>query len=144
MAYYDVDKRRTGELPGQTPFSGSLGPGGPGEKTASEYIVSGIPFAKTVVQDGNTNQLTFPNLTQWIIVSNAGAAAMKFGFTSGGVDNDEHFVVAATSTSAKFDVRTKSIWYDGTSTQSFSVMAGLTAVTTGSIHDLDHNPYWGV
>jgi len=144
MAYYDADKRRAGELPGRTHFSGSVGPAGPGEKSSGEYIVSGLPFATTVAHDGNTNEITFPNLTQWIIVSNAGAATMKIGFTSGGVDGEEHFVVPATSTSPKFDVRTKSIWYDGTSTQTFSVIAGLTAVTTGSIPDTQHNPYWGV
>lgn len=144
MSYYDVDRRNSGLLPGTgTRATGSLG-GPPGEKTTGEYIVSGIPFVKTVTQDGNTNTLTFPQLTQWIIIDNQGAGSMKIGFTEGGVDSNEHFVVRATTTTPRLPIRVKSITYDGTGTQTFSVIAGLTAITTGSIADYTHNDYWGM
>lgn len=115
------------------------------KKTASEYIVSGRPFAKHVTHDGSTNELTFPLLTQWVIVTNHGAGTMKVGFSEDGLDsNSNYYLVAAGATTPKFEIRTKSIFYDGTSTQQFSVMAGLTGITTGSVVDLSASTYWGV
>ena len=141
MAYFDVDRRHAGTMPGAS-LTGSIGPG-PGEKSAGEYLVSGIPYVKYVTQDGNTNQLTFPRVTQWVIVTNHGAASMSIGFSESGVDGTNYYKVAAGATTPKFDIRTKSIWYDGTSSQKFSVMAGLTGILTGSFEAYENNTYWG-
>jgi len=141
MAYFDVDRRAAGILPGGT--SGSVQPS-PGPKYVPEYQVSGQPYVKYVTQDGSTNELPFPYMTQWIIVTNHGAAVMKLGFSESGLDsNNNYYEVGAGATTPKLDVRTKSIWYDGTSSQKFSVIAGLTNIATGSIADYEASTYWG-
>ena len=141
MAYFDVDRRAAGILPGGT--SGSVQPP-PGPKYVPEYQVSGQPYVKYVTQDGSTNELPFPYMTQWIIVTNHGANEMKLGFSEDGVDTNNNFYqVAAGATTPKFDVRTKSIYYDGTNAQNFSVIAGLTNIATGSIADYEASTYWG-
>ena len=142
MAYFDIDRRTSGLMSAGT---GSIGPGAPGPKSTGEYIVSGIPFVKFVTQDGNTNEITFPQLTQWIIVTNHGGAAMKLGFTSTGVDsNSNYFQIASGATTPKLEVRTKSVIYDGTATNTFSIIASLTGVLTGSVPDYATSTYWGV
>ena len=142
MAYFDIDRRATGILPGGT--SGGVAPPA-NEKFVPEYQVSGQPYVKYVTQDGSTNELPFPYMTQWIIVTNHGGAVMKLGFSEDGVDtNSNYYEVAAGATTPKLDVRTKSIWYDGTNSQKFSIIAGLTNIPTGSISDYSASTYWGV
>ena len=142
MAYFDIDKRASGILPGGT--SGSVPPQAHA-KFVPEYQVSGQPYVKHVTQDGSTNELPFPYMTQWIIVTNHGAAEMKLGFSEDGVDTNNNFYqVAAGATTPKLDIRTKSIYYDGTNSQKFSVVAGLTNIPTGSISDYSASTYWGI
>ena len=141
MAYFDVDRRAAGILPGGT--SGSVQPP-PGPKYVPEYQVSGQPYVKFVTQDGSTNELTFPYMTQWIIVTNHGTNAMKIGFSAAGLDsNSNYFQIDGQTPSPKLDIRTKSIYYDGTNLDTFSVIAGLTNIATGSIADYEASTYWG-
>ncbi len=145
MAYFDVDRRAQGMIPGGGNVSGSIGfP--PGEKTVSEYQVAGFPFVTGSTQtDTSVHEIKFPTMTQWIAVSNTSNAALTFGFTEFGVDNKNFYTLNATTDSPKFDIRTKSIFVKtGGSDKAYAVMAGLTAIPTGSIGDLAANAYWGV
>ena len=84
-------------------------------------------------------------MTQWVMVSNTSNAVLKFGFTAFGVANNNYFSLNTTTDSGKLDVRTKSIFVKtGGANKAYTVMAGLTAIPTGSIADLSANAYWGV
>ena len=129
-----------------------------------EYQVSGIPFVITSADDDldpnlgnpvtfNSVRVTFPNVSQFVIVQNTGtagaSAALRMGFTDNGVRHldltqDEHyFLVPAGETTQLLPIRCKELWFanDGVTGQAaigFSVMAGLTSVDrflhlTGSI-----------
>jgi hypothetical protein len=145
MAYYDVDRRTAGLLPGNDNVTGSF-PQGPGEKTASEYIVSGVPFVTGSTSNGTgVHEITFPMLTQWILVSNESDTDMKIGFTSTGVAANQYYTVQADTQTEKLDLRVKSIFVKpGAGSKTYSVMAGLTGVTTGSVINLSTSTYWGV
>ena len=155
MAYYDVDKRVAGLLPGNANISGSMPVAGPGEKSTGEYIVSGIPFVTSSAHghaDGQPYELKFPTMTQWIIVRNLDAATtLDFGFTETGIANNQKFTLTKAGTnfdspnsSIKLDVRTKSLFIKGTQSDVYQVIAGLTDIQTGSIQPNVSNPYWGV
>ena len=146
MAYFDIDRRNaSGELPGGGNVSGSIGfP--PGEKAVSEYQVAGFPFVSgSSATDTSVHEIKFPTMTQWVMVSNTSNAVLKFGFTAFGVANNNYFSLNTTTDSGKLDVRTKSIFVKtGGTNKAYTVMAGLTAIPTGSIADLSANAYWGV
>ena len=145
MAYFDVDKRAAGLLPGGGNVSGSIGfP--PGEKNVAEYVVSGIPFVSgSESLTTGVYEITFPTMTQWILVSNESDTDMKIGFTATGIAANQYYTVQADTQTDKFDVRTKSLFVKpGANAKDYSVMAGLTAIPTGSSGDLTNSIYWGV
>ena len=146
MSYFDVDRRAAGLLPGQgTTQTGSIGfP--PGEKNQGEYVVAGFPFVSGSSSNGtNVYKINFPTMTQWILVSNESDTDMKIGFSAVGLAANQYYTVKANTQTDKFDIRTKSLFVKpGAGSKTYSVMAGLTAIPTGSIPDLEYNKYWGV
>jgi len=146
MSYYDVDRRIAGLIPGANlDVTGSV-PAGPGEKTASEYIVSGVPFISGSESSGSgAFEITFPMITQWIVVSNDSDTDMEIGFTAAGVGGNQAYTVQANTSTPKLELRVKSIFVKpGAGSKTYSVMAGLTGITTGSLADFQNSSYWGV
>tara|TARA_R110001592_G_scaffold188358_6_gene433592 strand:+ start:17298 stop:17735 length:438 start_codon:yes stop_codon:yes gene_type:complete len=145
MAYFDIDRRKQGQIPGGGNVSGSIGfP--PGEKAVSEYQVSGFPFVSgSTSHTSGVFEITFPTMTQWVLVSNESDTDMRIGFTAVGIAANQYYTVQADTQTDKFDIRTKSLFVKpGAHSKTYSVMAGLTAIPTGSIADLSANVYWGV
>ena len=146
MSYYDIDRRAAGLLPGTgTNATGSVGYP-PGEKTTGEYVVSGFPFVSgSTSETTGVYEIPFPTLTQWILVSNESDTDMKIGFTATGVAANQFFTVQADTQTDKFDIRTKSLFVKpGSTSKAYSIMAGLTAIPTGSIASTESSTYWGV
>ena len=144
MAYFDVDKRKAGVM-FESSTSGSMH-AGPGEKATGEYIVSGIPFVSASAFNAtNTYEMKFPAMTQWIYVRNLDTSDdVKFGFTSTGIGANQYWTVKPETVSPKIEVRTKSIFLNGTNGNDYEVMASLTDIMTGSIPSLEASTYWGV
>jgi hypothetical protein len=139
MAYFDADRRRTGLLPP----SGSMN-APPGVNSTAEYIVSGLPFVSSSAFNATTTyEMEFPAMTQWFYVENLGNAAIDLGFTAAGVAASNKWTIAATTTSPKFEVRTKSVFLVGTNLKTYQVVAGLTQVPSGSVPDYSANSDWG-
>ena len=121
---------------------------------ASEYQIAGIPFVITSADDDlapnvgvpatfNSVRVTFPNVTQFVVIQNTGiaggSAALRMGFTDNGVRHlditqDEHyFLVLAGETTQKLPIRCKELWFasdgvTGADNIGFSLLAGLTSV----------------
>ena len=140
MAYFDVDRRRTGLLPP----SGSMN-APPGVNSTSEYIVSGLPFVSSSTFNATTTyEMEFPAMTQWFYVENLdGSATIDLGFTAAGVTANNKWKIAASTKTPKFEVRTKSIFLVGTNAKTYQVVAGLTGVPSGSVPDYNADSDWG-
>lgn len=144
MAYFDIDRRANGILPGGT--SGSVAPPA-NEKFVSEYQVSGQPFltGSTESLSAFAHRIDFPYMTQWICVSNESDTDMKIGFTEDGVTGDNYYVVQASQMTDKLEIRARSLFVKaGGNSKNYSVLAGLTNIPTGSISEYSASTYWGV
>ena len=111
-----------------------------GIANVGSYQVSGMPYATSSIaapSSANTpTQVSFPWVTQRIIVSNVNTASpLRVGFSSNGVKGTNYFIIpAATSTtdfpSAEFRVKVNSIFIlsNTTTPTSASVFAELTNI----------------
>ena len=90
-----------------------------------------------------------------LIVGTGTTATGSVGYPPGEKTTGEYvvsgfpFVSGSTSLTTgvydKFDIRTKSLFVKpGSTSKAYSVMAGLTAIPTGSIASTESSTYWGV
>ena len=117
-------------------------PYGVGISNVGSYQVSGIPFATSSIaapaSSGTPTQVTFPDVTQRIFVSNVNTASpLRVGFSSNGVSGTNYFIIpAATSTTnfptQEFRVKVSSIFLlsNTAAPTSASVFAELSNVDT--------------
>ena len=121
----------------------------PNHNSAAEYQVAGIPFvtssATDELIDDDPVKISFPYVSQWIMIQSIGKAPLAVGFTENGVKGTEtsnYFIVgsgsistaASTETatspgSGRIPIRCKELWigrYGQRDTAGFTVVAGLT------------------
>jgi hypothetical protein len=115
-----------------------------GLQNVGSYQVSGIPFVTSSVtapiSSSTPVQITFPSVTQRIIVENVGGEHLRVGFSSNGVKRSNYFLVHehAGGTPSQFnyiDLRVKVseiyiLSHDGASTTAASISAELTNIDT--------------
>jgi hypothetical protein len=119
-------------------------PYGVGISNVGSYQVSGIPYATSSLaapsSAGTPTEVSFPDVTQRIFVSNVNTASpLRVGFSSNGVKGTNYFIIpAATSTTIfptqEFRVKVSAIYIlsNTTSPTSASVFAELSNI--GTIH----------
>ena len=109
---------------------------------ADEYIGSSLPFVTgSIVLSQTPQQIKFPYVTRWIIVSNTHTSTeMRLGFTENGVNanpvqNSNYFLLNAadgvsdTCQTPRLEVKCNSIWIRGDSgTATCSIIAGYTNI----------------
>jgi len=117
-------------------------PYGVGLSNVGSYQVSGIPYATSSItapsNAGTPTEVTFPDVTQRIFVSNVNTASpLRVGFSSNGVKGTNYFIIPqATSTTnfptQEFRVKVSAIYLlsNTTSPTSASVFAELSNVDT--------------
>ena len=117
-------------------------PYGVGLQNVGSYQVSGIPYVTSSIaapaSSGTPSEVSFPDVTQRIVVSNVDtASALRVGFSSNGVKNTNYFIIPAASSSVvhptqEFRVKVSSIFLlSHTSTPtSASVLAELSNIDT--------------
>ena len=117
-------------------------PYGVGLQNVGSYQVSGIPYATSSItapsNAGTPTEVSFPDVTQRIVVSNVNtASALRVGFSSNGVKNTNYFIIPAASSSVvyptqEFRVKVSSIFLlsHTTTPTSASVLAELTNIDT--------------
>ena len=115
-----------------------------GLQNVGSYQVSGIPFASSSmtapVSSGTPVQVTFPTVTQRVIVENLGNYDLRVGFSSNGVKGTNYFIVhkhggatPAQYNHIDFKVKVSSIYLlsdDASNTTTVSVAAELTNIDT--------------
>ena len=121
-----------------------------GLSSAGAYQVSGVPFMSgsgmvIPVKTGTPVKVSFPYVTQWVIVENTSNQAIRVGFSHHGMkyhalsDTDpiNYFVLKAQAddesmSRVRLDVRVKDIYLlsDTSTVASAQIAAGLTTVPT--------------
>jgi len=115
-----------------------------GLQNVGSYQVSGIPFVTSSVtapvSSGTPVQITFPNVTQRIIVENVGVQHLRIGFSSNGVKGNNYFLIHkhASGTPSMYNhidlrVKVSEIYIlsdDAASTTAASISAELTNIDT--------------
>jgi|TARA_R110000824_G_scaffold125375_2_gene284458 hypothetical protein len=133
-----------------------------GLSSAGAYQVSGIPYlsgsdAVIAANSGTPWEVSFPFVTQWVIVENTGANPLRIGFSVNGVKGlstisgsagrhatlETNYFVLAPSSSAqnrdlsrvKLDVRVKDLYLMGNlaATTTAQIAAGLTTVDVAEL-----------
>ena len=110
---------------------------------ADEYVGSSLPFVTgSVVLSQTPQEIKFPYVTRWIIVSNTHASTeLRFGFTKNGVNgnplaNSNYFLLNAadgvsdTCQTPRLEVKCTSIWVrsDPSAAGACSIIAGYTNI----------------
>ena len=122
-------------------MSSNWGP--PAHNYVPEYQQSSIPF----VTSSATNEVaatpirvTFPYVTRWIQVFNTDATAsdaLRVGFTHNGVNSvatANYLILSGGQSTERLELKCKELWFrrDGGAPTSFSLIAGLTNISSGS------------
>lgn len=117
-------------------------PYGVGISNVGSYQVSGIPYATSSLavpsSAGTPTEVTFPDVTQRIFVSNINTASpLRVGFSSNGVKGTNYFIIPAATTTTvfptqEFRVKVSSIFIlsNTTTPTSASVFAELSNIET--------------
>jgi len=115
-------------------------PYGVGISNVGSYQVSGIPYATSSIaapsNAGTPTEITFPDVTQRIFVSNVNIASpLRVGFSSNGVKGTNYFIIPAASSSVvyptqEFRVKVSAIYLlsNTTTPTSASVFAELSNI----------------
>ncbi len=115
-----------------------------GLQNVGSYQVSGIPFVTSSVtapiSSSTPVQITFPSVTQRIIVENVGGQHLRIGFSSNGVKGNNYFLIHkhASGTPSMYNhidlrVKVSEIYIlsdDAASTTAASISAELTNIDT--------------
>lgn len=104
-----------------------------GLNNVGSFQVSGIPFVTGGVNCTTATKITFPYVTRWIYIENAGSTDLKIGFSQAGVQGTNYFRIHATGSAGKesavntmLELKVTEIWLSGSN--SVDVMAGLTSI----------------
>ena len=125
---------------------------GMGPNFVPAYQVSGIPFVTSShavnAITATAQQVKFPQVTRFFVVTNTGAKTLRVGFTENGIDGgpDESgseslrwFEVPAGLMTPRLEIRCKELWFravDGSNPTGFSLMAGLSGVASNQFPTL--------
>ena len=94
------------------------------------YQVSGEPFASgNINATSATQKLSFPYVTRWVEVYNAGNSSLKVGFSKNGLElTNNYFQIPPSSSSGRLELKISEIYTRGGHAGLVSVVAGLTSI----------------
>ena len=126
----------------------------PNPNFVPEYQISGVPYVTASAASELTSltvpvRVDFPEVTRWIVVQNTSPTAnLRFGFSENGVKGQEaspgpsttrnYFIVSASSSTARMELRCKSLYFtkDANGSSSFNIIAGLTRIRSADFPTL--------
>lgn len=122
-------------------MSSNWGP--PAHNYVPEYQQSSIPFVTSSAANevaATPIRVTFPYVTRWVQVFNTdptASDALRVGFTQHGVNatvTANYLILSGGQSTERLEVKCKELWFrrDGGASTSFSLIAGLTNVPSGS------------
>ena len=119
----------------------------PGLGLVGAYQVSGIPYVKGPISNAPANggpyKVTFPQVTRWVKVINYAQTGSNeevlISFSAKGLENQTHAMSVLPSSEIHLDLKVTELYYTGSS-ESFSVIAGLTYIQTDQINNISVSP----
>lgn len=113
---------------------------------AASFQVSGIPWVSGGIdaESGadSTQEITFPSVTQWVVISNAESTAdCRVGFSRLGVtggSGNYYFNLDAGQVSPRLEVKVTKLFVSGGN--AVSVMAGLAGISSLKINNENISP----
>lgn len=122
-------------------MSSNWGP--PAHNYVPEYQQSSIPFVTSSAGNEVTEtpiRVTFPYVTRWVQVFNTdqtAADALRVGFTQHGVNaavTANYLILSGGQSTERLELKCKELWFrsNGGASTSFSLIAGLTNIPSGS------------
>lgn len=108
-------------------MSYSYSKAGPG--FVPEFQISGLPF---VTSSNSAASISFPYLTQWILVRSSGSA-ITMAFTPSGFSTGNRFILPANTTLGPLRLRITDLHFSGSGIQ---VMCGLTQIDINNCYVL--------
>ena len=100
----------------------------PSVTSVPEYQLSGLPYCETKSGAIGDSFTDFKRVSRWIVIHAVGADAnIKF---KSGIDNNQHFVVKADTTTPRLEVRCSKVYFDQVdgAGNKVSIVAGLTNI----------------
>lgn len=99
-----------------------------GYNLVGEFQISAAPWVTSSTITG-VKVYTFDRVTSWILVKNTGGTTMHVGFTSSGTIGSNYFSLG-TNDSFTGDLRLTEVWLSGSAANTFTLMAGLTNISS--------------
>ena len=114
-----------------------------GLHNVGSYQVSGKPWASGSVDaaTGGIVKISFPFVTNWILVKNTSPAEVKVAFSQNGLGANENFMTLTSgSILGPLELKISELHFTGTTSAVVDVMAGLTSISTDSINNNANSP----
>ena len=119
----------------------------PGLGNAASFQVSGTPFVTGNVDCTTATKISFPGVTQWVlVVNNEQGTRALVGFSEAGVNGDNYFTVAKGGTNAPglsaagspLPLKVTELWILGPN--DVDVLAGLSSIDVNAINNTAISP----
>tara|TARA_R110000851_G_scaffold99816_2_gene215131 strand:- start:197 stop:592 length:396 start_codon:yes stop_codon:yes gene_type:complete len=110
----------------------------PGLGNVGSYQVAGAPYVSGGIDSTVTSQLSFPNVTSWITITNNTATACKVGFSALGLAGTNYITVPSASMSPRLEVKVTEIYLAGST--DVDICAGLTGIDLVSVNNTAVSP----
>lgn len=100
-----------------------------GSGLVAEFQISGLPF---VTSSNVDTEITFPYMTQWILVR-SNASPITMAFTPSGFSTGNKFIIPANTTLGPLPLRLTAIHFSGSGIQ---LLGGLTQIDSNTCFKL--------
>ena len=101
----------------------------------AEYQASSFPWLQEL-SNVNNQQVDFPRVTRFLVISNPGNGPVKVAFSSGGIGASQYITIPPASISPRLELKVKSIWVTTDGNKEVNILAGLTNVLAGEFPDI--------
>ena len=113
-----------------------------GLNNTAEYIASGLPWVTSSVVTTVPATITFPMVTNEVVVANSGSNVLRIGFTVNGVNGSNYYTLLAQQ-SVTLNVRTTKMYFrSDVGDVSMSIYAGLTMIPGKNMPVLTGSAYY--
>ena len=109
-----------------------------GLHNVGSYQVSGKPYVEGGINAATATSVSFPFVTNWVVVKNNSATELKVGFSANGIAGSNYMTVTSGSVLGPLELKVTALHLEGSA--AVDVLAGLTFISTDSINNIANSP----